>query len=78
MRLRRIPRSEPYARCFECHNRAQMEVSYGPHHPIVRLCLRDARYQSGFMQRLIRDHDQGKPIPPIAKFRDDDDARGNR
>jgi hypothetical protein len=78
MKIRRISRSEPRGFCFDCHNRAEMEVSFGPHRPALRLCMRDARYMSGFMARLIADHDAGKPIPPVKAGRNDDDSRGNR
>ena len=79
MKMRRISRDEPRGFCFDCHNRAEIEVNFGPHRPPLRVCMRDARYLSGFMARLIRDHDDGKPIPPVkARNHQDEDTRGNR
>jgi len=78
MKIRRISKTEPRGFCFDCHNRAEMEVSFGSHRPTLRLCMRDARYLSGFMAARIADHDEGKPIPPVKPPRNQDDARGNR
>ena len=62
MRIKRIPKDE-HRPCHDCHNRAEIEVTFGQQRPTLRLCLRDARYLSGFMARRVAEAEADLPIP---------------
>jgi len=63
MRIKRIPKDEMRGPCHDCHNRAEFEVTFGEQRPTLRLCLRDAKYLAGFLQRRVDEHERGDPIP---------------
>ena len=63
MRIKRIPSTGMHAVCYDCHNRAEFEITFGRHQPALHLCLRDARYLSGFLGRRIAEHEADLPIP---------------
>jgi len=63
MRIKRIPKDEMRGPCHDCHNRAEFEVTFGAQRPTLRLCLRDAKYLSGFLGRRIEEAVADLPIP---------------
>jgi len=70
MRIKRIAQSGMHAVCYDCHNRAEFEISFGEHKPAWHLCLRDAKYLSGFLGRRVAEHEAGLPIPSQASKED--------
>lgn len=44
MTIRRIPKTEILGYSHDCHSRVQTEITFGQHRPLLRLCVRDARY----------------------------------
>lgn len=62
--------------CADCHNRAIIQVAITQDSPIIRLCLRCAKYLQEFVGRRVAEHEAGRPIPTPRGARDDN--WGNR
>jgi hypothetical protein len=64
MKIRRIPKDElDRGFCHDCHSPAELEVNFGSKRPVLRLCMRDARYMGGVVLSRVGEHEQGLPIP---------------
>jgi hypothetical protein len=63
MKIRRIPKEENVGFCHDCHNRAQLEVTFGSKRSSLRLSMRHGRYLGGVILSRIGEHEAGIPIP---------------